>query len=92
MAGASFREIYQRGLWETVYYEKGYDNSFKSSGVYEVGSENIDRISIDWVSGEFITGFSSVRNSDDEYVAGDGKNSFSVDTAGGDFTIKICRA
>ena len=52
IAGASFKEIYHGGLWNHVYYEEEYDNSFKSSGVYEVDSENIDKISIDWVSGD----------------------------------------
>ena len=42
IAGASFREIYHGGLWDNVYYEEEYDNSFKSSGVYEVDSEDID--------------------------------------------------
>ena len=32
-----------------------------------------------------------MRNSDDDYVVGDGKNSFSVDTTGGDFTVKISK-
>ena len=33
----------------------------------------------------------AVKNSDDDYVVGNGKNSFSVDTTGGDFTVKIAR-
>lgn len=78
MAGASFREIYQRGLWETVYYEKGYDNSFKSSGVYEADSENIDRISIEWVSGDI------------DIVPYDGDNIVMEETAGKEITNKNC--
>ena len=52
IAGASFKEIYHGGLWDNVYYEEEYDNSFKNSGIYEVDSEDIDKISIDWVSGD----------------------------------------
>ena len=48
-------------------------------------------LEFDGVSGEFITEFSPLKNSDDDYVVGDGKNSFSVDTTGGDFTVRISK-
>ncbi len=48
-------------------------------------------LEFDSVSGEFITEFSPVRNSDAGYAVGDGKNRFNDDTTGGDFTVKISK-
>lgn len=78
IAGASFREIYHGGLWDNVYYEEEYDNSFKSSGVYEVDSEDIDKISIDWVSGDI------------DIVPYDGDNIVMEETARKEITDENC--
>lgn len=78
IAGASFKEIYHGGLWDKVYYEEEYDNSFKSSGVYEVDSEEIDKISIDWVSGDI------------DIVPYDGDNIVMEETARKEITDENC--
>ena len=75
IAGASFREIYHGGLWDNVYYEEEY---FKSSGVYEVDSEDIDKISIDWVSGDI------------DIVPYDGDNIVMEETARKEITDENC--
>ena len=78
IAGASFKEIYHGGLWNSVYYEKEYDNSFKSSGVYEVDGEDIDKISIDWLSGDI------------DIVPYDGDNIVMEETARKEITDENC--
>ena len=52
IAGASFKQIYQTGSWDTVYYDDDYDNTFRDDGIYELAAKDINDINIDWVSGD----------------------------------------
>lgn len=52
IAGASFKQIYQTGSWDTVYYDDEYDNTFRDDGIYELAAKDISDINIDWVSGD----------------------------------------